>query len=195
MFDYRATAGWNFTAPHDWKADPMSATVAFIIFTLDLWVWSMYYTESRVAKRHGKKFIAFGTQKVVLIHALAGVLETIFGLSYILSGKMIYAHTAAYLALLVHVPTGLILTPKVWGLKHITVPGYFFVGLCRGIQAYRVLHDASKLPDLWIVLHTASMVRLVSYYITPWSSTNGGWEGDLISDEKTVEEYLEARKK
>jgi hypothetical protein len=51
------------------------------------------------------------------------------------------------------------------------------------LQALRTLQNPiASLPDLWILLHTASMVRLVSYYITPWTSTNGGWKGDMVTD-------------
>ena len=85
----------------------------------------MYYTESAVAKRHGKKFLAYKTNRTVIIHAIGGVLETVTGFYYIHTGNIKYAYFSAYIALFVHIPTGFILTPKVWGLKHITITGEY----------------------------------------------------------------------
>ena len=150
---------WNFEAKHDWASSPMNASVAWTLFACDLWTWSKYYTERSVVKHTNKKFTAHKTDRVVLVHAFAGVIETVLGLIYILNPNGGYEHIAkacAWVALLLHIPTGLYLAPKVWGIPHITVTGYVFVGLCRAVEACMVLfHEGGNvklLPRLWILL-------------------------------------------
>lgn len=95
-----------------------------------------------------------------------------------------------------------------WGLQHVTVTGYIIVNLLRLNQALRVfgheivhfnhIHSATKnatiwmgselqidvfsFPDLWVLLHMATLVRLVAYYVSPWTSFNGNRTGDLLTD-------------
>lgn len=91
------------------------------------------------------------------------------------------AMVCGFIALLGHIPTGLMLAPKVWGIKNMTVTGYIFVGLLRFWHVYEVLFvDYRLLPQLWILLHTATMVRLVGYYVCPFSTTKR--KGDLLTD-------------
>ena len=122
---------------------------------------------------------------------MSGVLETCLGLIAILlptaaaTGDVTvwWWRSTAICALFLHIPTGLLLSPKVWGLKHITVIGYFIVGFLRAHKAILTLYDpVANLPDLWILLHMATLVRLVAYYISPWSSSDGGRSGDLLTD-------------
>ena len=160
-----------------------SPVVACLLFAADLFVWYVSaYTERDATAHAHKKYTAHSTTRVVFVHFLTGVVETVLGLLYILQGEAKFATASAYVALLVHAPTGLFLSPKVWGLKHITVPGYMLVGMCRIMQALRVIQQPHKLPDLWILLHMATAVRLCSYYITPFSSSDGGRRGDLVTD-------------
>ncbi len=176
-------AAWKYHAPHDWAVEPMGALPALLMFAADLWVWSLYYTEREAARHAHKKYIAHSTLNVVAIHFVAGVTETILGLLYCLGKGDWYATSAAYVALFLHIPTGFYLSPKVWGLKHITIPGYLMVNTCRLLQALRVLNEPHRLPDLWILLHMATLVRICSIYITPYSSTDGGRRGDLVTDQ------------
>ena len=177
---------WSFKAPHDWGKSPMAPWVALLWFAADLHVWWLtYLVETDSYRNAHKKYIAHKTTRVVTAHALSGVLETCVGLGSILlpSFRVDLAGAAAAIAILGHVPTGLWLAPKVWGLKHVTVTGYVLVGILRAHTALVVLFlDRSKLPDLWILLHMATVVRLVAYYISPWTSTDGSWKGDLVTD-------------
>ena len=68
--------------------------------------------------------------------------------------------------------------------------GYYFVGFCRFQKAVSVISShwgneeqlKSSLTELWILLHTASLVRLVLYHVTPYTSIDGKRRGDLITD-------------
>jgi hypothetical protein len=170
--------------PYNWGIEhTFSPVVACLLFAADLWVWYVSACTERDATAHAhKKYTAQSTTRVVFVHFLTGVVETVLGLLYILTGEAKFATASAYVALLMHAPTGLFLSPKVWGLKHITVTGYLLVGICRIMQALRVIQQPHKLPDLWILLHMATAVRLCSYYITPFSSSDGGRRGDLVTD-------------
>ena len=176
-------SAWHFHAPHDWESDPMQTSTACILFCADLWVWSMYYSEREVAVHAHKKYTAHRNTAVVAVHFVAGVTETVLGLLYLLNYGEWCARVSALVAIGFHIPTGFYLSPKVWGLRHITVPGYLLVNICRLLQAVRTWHNPAKsLPDLWILLHMATLVRICSYYITPYSSTNGQRRGDLVTD-------------
>lgn len=74
------------------------------------------------------------------------------------------------------------LSPHIWGLKYITVTGYVVVALLLVVAAVKVLFVSHLLLiDLWILLHMATMVCIVAYFITPWSSVDGSY-GDLSTD-------------
>jgi len=170
-------------SPYSWEDMSFPKGIALLMFAADLWVWYLSaYTERDATAHAHKKYTAHSTTRVVFLHFVSGVLETILGLWYILHGDAWFAKAAAYVALFVHAPSGLYLSPKVWGLKHITVPGYLLVGVCRLAHAVRVIQLPQKLPDLWILLHMATLVRLCSYYITPFSSSDGGRRGDLVTE-------------
>ena len=197
----------SFRGNHDWIASPMSSMVACLLFVADLWSWSLYFVESDVVKRSHLKYKAHQTTRVVAIHSVAGVTETILGLIFILHrnhflpnpnrpdlymGSLMdvrnhekISHGLAMLVCIValgfHIPTNLLLAPKVWGLKNMTVTGYIFVALLRVFHVYEIIFKSYEMvPQLWILLHTATMVRLVGYYVCPFSTTTGN--GDLLTD-------------
>mmetsp|Transcript_1847 Transcript_1847/g.5980 ORF Transcript_1847/g.5980 Transcript_1847/m.5980 type:complete len:182 (+) Transcript_1847:84-629(+) len=91
-------------------------------------------------------------------------------------------HTAVGLALLVNVPSGFLLTPRVYGVKHLTVPGFALFGVSRIIEALRTLfiHPA-HVHGLWILLQVGTLVRLFGYFVLPYSSTDGA-RGDLFTE-------------
>ena len=138
-----------------------------------------------------KKFKAHSTSWVVIIHAIGGFVETVLMFVYFLNphstSSQLYGLAASWTALIIHIPAGFMLTPRVWGLKNITVGGYLFVGLCQLQKALDVVSNSyevniSSLSELWILLHTATLVRLVLYHITPYSSIDGIRRGDLFTE-------------
>ena len=42
--------------------------------------------------------------------------------------------------------------------------------------------DVYSFPNLWLLLHMATCVRLIAYYFSPWTSYNGSRSGDLLTD-------------
>ena len=130
------------------------------------------------------KFRGSYKSKVLLVHILAGVAETLCGFASVINPSDVnLAKTTAYIALLFHIPTNLILSPQVWGLRYITVTGYVVVGLLRAFTAMRVLFSSHYLvADLWILLQMATLVRIIVYFVTPWSSVNGKHAGDLSTE-------------
>jgi len=82
-----------------------------------------------------------------------------------------WAYFEAYLALLVNVPTGFYMTTGVFGIKHLTIPGFALFGVLRALEALRVLFLHYKLcQNLWILLHVGTVVRLLGYFVLPYSS-------------------------
>mmetsp|Transcript_22562 Transcript_22562/g.42073 ORF Transcript_22562/g.42073 Transcript_22562/m.42073 type:complete len:186 (-) Transcript_22562:766-1323(-) len=136
----------SFTVPHNWEQRPMSAWVAWAVLAVNVTTWWFYYYERAVIQRKHKKFIATRLTTVLLIHVLSGMVETLAGfVSVIHPQNPHYAHLTAYLALLLHIPSNLMLSPRVWGLRYITVTGYVVVGLLRAVTALRVLVDSHYL--------------------------------------------------
>ena len=197
----------TFHGNHDWISSPMSSKLACLLFIADLWSWSLYYIEPEVVKNSHKKYKAHKTSNLVVIHSIAGVTETVLGLVFILHRNIFLSHSefvsvsteealekefheriSYCLAMLVclvavsfHIPTNLMLAPKVWGLKNMTVTGYVFVALLRLVHVFEIVFKSYQmLPQLWILLHTATMVRLVAYHVCPFSTTTGN--GDLLTD-------------
>ena len=178
-----ARSAWNFHAPHDWARSPMPKWVAGAMLLADFYQYGMYYVERESVRRAHRKYSAQRADRVVMLHAAGSLLETLLGFVACLDpAKTRVATATALVALLWSVPTGLTLAPRVWGLPHITVTGYVLVGLLRAYQAGVVLLvDPRTLPDLWILLHMATLVRLVGYHVSPYSSTDGV-HGDLLTD-------------
>merc|ERR1719331_1704572 len=133
VFPLLQTLLW--TSQRDWSACPLTPTCVTLCFLADLYVWSLYYIEKEVFVHAHKKFKAHSTSWVVIIHAIGGFVETVLMLVYFLNphstSSQLYGLAASWTALIIHIPAGFMLTPRVWGLKNITVGGYLFVGLCQ----------------------------------------------------------------
>lgn len=93
-------------------------------------------------------------------------------LTFLAQHQLLLCRSTAVLALLVNVPSGLVLTPGVFGVKHLTAPGFFKFAMLRSMEAVRVLIvDHRLLPNLWILLHVGTVVRLLGYFVLPYTST------------------------
>ena len=84
-----------------------------------------YYLEKPAVAAAHKKYTAHGTSKFAMIHGMGSCVELTLGLAAVLRPENPWlAKATAYLALGVNLPTGWMLTPRVFGVKHLTVPGF-----------------------------------------------------------------------
>lgn len=141
-----------------------------------------YYLEREAVQRAHKKFKAHGTNWAAKIHGMFSCVELAVGLAAVLHPERPeYAKATAWIALGINLPTGWLMTPRVFGVKHLTVPGFSLMGVMRTVEAYRVLKlDTRLVPNLWILLHVGTVVRLLGYHILPYSTTDGP-RGDLFT--------------
>merc|ERR1712100_807709 len=78
--------------------------------------------------------------------------------------------------------TGFVLTPGVFGIKHLTVPGFYLFGVLRAVEILRTLkYNYRNYPQAWILLQVGTVVRLLGYFVLPFSSTDGV-RGDLFTE-------------
>lgn len=175
---------YSFKAPNDWSISPMPHYVACIVIAFDVWSWITYYVERDMIRKKHAKFRVLKLEYVLAIHVLAGMSESICGfLCVFYPQSRQLAIATALIALFFHIPTNWILSPYVWGLKYITVTGYYLVGLLRFVTAIQVIYvNHYKVVDLWILLQMATVVRWCLYYITPWSYADGEY-GDLMTEQ------------
>merc|ERR1719201_2008509 len=72
--------------------------------------------------------------------------------------------------------------PGVFGIKHLTVPGFYLFGYLRAVEILRTLvYDYRNYPQAWILLQVGTVVRLLGYFILPFSSIDGK-RGDLFTE-------------
>merc|ERR1712014_168597 len=66
--------------------------------------------------------------------------------------------------------------------KHLTVPGFYLFGVLRLVEIARTLFgDYRNYPQAWILLQVGTVVRLLGYFVLPFSSTDGV-RGDLFTE-------------
>eukprot|EP01063_Lacrimia_lanifica_P001529 TRINITY_DN10775_c0_g1_i3.p1 TRINITY_DN10775_c0_g1~~TRINITY_DN10775_c0_g1_i3.p1 ORF type:complete len:324 (+),score=64.68 TRINITY_DN10775_c0_g1_i3:76-1047(+) len=160
---------------------------ASAVFLVDLLVFIVAYAHKDIAavfRRMHKKFPAHGTNWALGLHAAAGLSEMALG------WYCFWAPDAAWprmvcglIAVCAHIPTNLVMAPGVWGLPYITVSGYVAVGLLRFYKAALVLAHPTlaRHEESWILLHTATLVRLYSFAVVPFTSVDGPL-GDLVTE-------------
>ena len=154
----------------------MNPTLATIIFILDIYfVLKTYVLEKHVVDKAHKKYASLGTSLFMAIHGIGSMLELTVGYLAVLDPSNVnLAKATAFIALFVNLPSGAIMTPKVFGVKHLTVPGFTLMGVLRLVEAYRVLAvDHRLVPNLWILLQVGTLVRLLGYFVLPYTSKNG----------------------
>lgn len=92
------------------------------------------------------------------------------------------AHATTYVALFFNLPSGARMTPKVFGVKDLTVPGFTLMGVVRLLDVARVLTvDHRLVPNLWILLQVGTLVRLLGHFVLPYSS-KGGKRGGMFTE-------------
>merc|ERR1712048_510511 len=81
-----------------------------------------------------------------------------------------------------NIATGVVLTPGVFGIKHLTVPGFYLFGVLRSVEILRTLiYDYTNYPQAWILLQVGTVVRLLGFFVLPFSSIDGA-RGDLFTE-------------
>merc|ERR1712232_1347109 len=129
-----------------------------------------------------KKYKAHKNLWAVALHGGGSTLEICIGcLACCYPKKTIYTKIASALAIN-NILTGFILTPRVFGIKHLTVPGFALFGYLRSLEILRTLvSDLRNYPNAWILLQVGTVVRLLGYFILPFSSIDGR-RGDLFTE-------------
>merc|ERR1712100_425757 len=95
--------------------------------------------------------------------------------------KVIFTKIASALAIN-NIISGFVLTPGVFGIKHLTVPGFYLFGVLRALEILRTLaYDYRNYPQAWIMLQVGTVVRLLGFFVLPFSSVDGV-RGDLFTE-------------
>jgi len=182
----------HYETQYDFVEHPLNGTLAVSLFLLSTFSWvKTYLVERTVVSRAHRKMTASTwsatqpwthTPTVVAVHGFFSFVELCLGLGAILyRDNPLWARSAAAVALFINVPTGALLTPRV-GIRHLIIPVFGLYGVLRALEAFKVLYlDHRLLPNLWILANGGTAVRLVGYYVTPYSSTDGA-RGDLFTE-------------
>ena len=168
-------------ARFDFVSNPMNPTLAMVMYCFDVYFVLLLTGRSgwrlRAHKKHAHK-----TYWAAAIHGMGSCVELTVGLFAVIRPEsVVLAKITTYIALFINLPTGFMMTPRVFGVKHLTVPGFALQGVLRLVESYRVLMlDHRLVPNLWILLHVGTVVRLLGYYVLPYSSKDGV-RGDLFT--------------
>jgi hypothetical protein len=167
----------------NWKKRPMNKFVA-----VSTWLVGMYFLvkayviEKNVAKQAHKKYKAHNTTMAVAAHGTGSALEICIGCLACCYPKQIVLTKAACALAINNIVTGFVLTPGVFGIKHLTVPGFYLFGWLRALEILRTLAvDYRNYPQAWILLQVGTIVRLLGFFVLPYSSTDGV-RGDLFTE-------------
>lgn len=181
----------HYKPVYDFTTTQFPPAIAVSMFVVDLYfLLKTYVLERVVVDNAHKKYRAHKTTVFVAVHGSGSSLEFALGLAAVLRPESkLLAHATALLALLVNVPSGFALNPGVFGIKHLTIPGFALFGVLRAFEAIRILYgpDHRIVANLWILLHVGTMVRLMGYLVLPYTSvdskpTSSSQRGDLFTD-------------
>jgi hypothetical protein len=178
-----------YTPQFDWKKKPMSKSVGVAtLVTAWYFLIRVYVVEKRVLPKDNaidqahKKYKAHKNMWAVVAHGAGSSLELTIGcFACIYPEKTLLTKISSALAIN-NVLTGFVLTPGVFGIKHLTVPGFALFGCLRSIEIARTLgQDYRNYPQAWILLQVGTIVRLLGYWVLPFSSIDGK-RGDLFTE-------------
>lgn len=174
----------HFTPNTDFITTEMHPLLCMNIYAVTVYfLIKTYYVERKVVDRAHKKYNAHNVSIYVMFHGIGSAIELTLGMIAILYPERYFlAYLSAGIALLNNIPTGFALTSGVYGVKHITVPGFAIFGVIRILECIRVfgVHPRNY-PNAWILLQVGTIVRLLGYFVLPFSSINGS-RGDLFTE-------------
>ena len=177
----------HYTNVYDFINNPMPSFIAYSIYIIGIYfLIKTYILEGDVVKRAHKKFAAHSNTIPVMIHGIGSIIEMTIGCIAVCNpNNPLLSKITAYIALFINIPSGAILTPRVFGIKYLTVSGFAKYGYLRSIEALRVLYiDHRLVPNLWILLQVGTVVRLLGWFILPYTSTDAKSRarGDLFTE-------------
>merc|ERR1719478_1257885 len=146
------------------------------------WLLGVYFLVKTYVVEKSVVDQAHKTTTAVALHGTGSALEISIGcLACCYPERTIFTKIACALAIN-NVLTGVVLTPGVFGIKHLTVPGFYLFGFLRALEIFRTLvFDYRNYPQAWILLQVGTVVRLLGYFVLPYSSTDGKI-GDLFTE-------------
>jgi hypothetical protein len=173
----------HYTPVFNWQKQPMSKFVA-VSTMLTGWYFLLktYVLERDVVKRAHRKYEAHNNTLAVAAHGSGSALElTIGAFACCYPQTTILTKIASMLAVN-NIVSGFALTPNVFGIKHLTVPGFYLFGVLRAVEILRTLaFDYRNYPQAWIMLQVGTIVRLLGFWVLPFSSVDGE-RGDLFTE-------------
>lgn len=178
----------RYTPQFDWQKHPMNKFVG-VATLLTGWYFLIktYVVERAISKKNAidqahKKYKAHDNMWAVAAHGGGSALEMSVGcLACIYPEKTVFTKIASSLAIN-NILSGFVLTPGVFGIKHLTVPGFYLFGVLRALEIFRTLcFDYRNYPQAWVLLQVGTVVRLLGYFVLPFSSTDGV-RGDLFTE-------------
>merc|ERR1719473_1394742 len=141
-----------------------------------------YVLERNVVNQAHKKYEAHNNKLAVALHGTGSALETTLGcFACCYPESRILTQISSALAIS-NILSGFTLTPGVFGIKHLTVPGFALFGWLRALEVLRTLvFDYRNYPQAWILLQVGTVVRLLGFFVLPFSSVDGV-RGDLFTE-------------
>jgi len=178
----------HYTPRFNWQKEPMNKFVGVATlltgwyFLVKTYVVERSMTADNAVDRAHKKYKVHEHMWAVAAHGAGSALEITIGcLACIYPSKVVYTKIASALAIN-NICSGFVLTPGVFGIKHLTVPGFYLFGVLRALEIVRTLcYDYRNYPQAWILLQVGTVVRLLGYFVLPFSSTDGV-RGDLFTE-------------
>lgn len=177
----------HYTPQFDWQKHPMDRFVAVATlltgwyFLVKTYVLERAISKENAVDRAHKKYKAHKNMWAVVAHGAGSALEMTVGcLACIYPKKAIFTKIASSLAIN-NILTGFVLTEGVFGIKHLTVPGFYLFGVLRTLEIFRTFFNYRNYPQAWILLQVGTVVRLLGYFVLPFSSTDGV-RGDLFTE-------------
>jgi len=177
-----------YTPVFNWQKKPMNKFVAVSVslagfyFLIKTYVVERSMNKSNAVDTAHKKYKAHKNMWAVALHGAGSSLEIGVGcLACCYPKKKIFTKMAAALSIN-NILTGFVLTPGVFGIKHLTVPGFLLFGVLRALEIWRTLFsDYRNYPQAWILLQVGTVVRLLGFFVLPFSSIDGR-RGDLFTE-------------
>lgn len=173
----------HYTPVFDWKKDPMNKYVAIsTMMTGWYFLLKTYWLERNVVHTAHKKYKAHNNKLAVAMHGMGSSAEITLGCLACCYPKRIILTKMSLALAINNVISGFILTPGVFGIKHLTVPGFYLFGVLRLVEILRTLiYDWTNYPQAWILLQVGTVVRLLGFFVLPFSSIDGA-RGDLFTE-------------
>jgi hypothetical protein len=173
----------HYTPQFNWEKTPMNKLVAVSTWLVGVYfLIKAYVVERGVVQKAHKKYAAHNNKLAVAAHGAGSALEMSIGcLACCFPGKPVFTKIASALAIN-NIISGFVLTPGVFGIKHLTVPGFYLFGVLRLFEIARtLLYNHRNYPQAWILLQVGTVVRLLGFFVLPYSSTDGV-RGDLFTE-------------